>query len=164
MAKHIVKCLYCKKDFDANQEEYVKPRANRYAHKECAKKEELRQKTLEQIHEKMQHILGVNYSSQKINKQIKKFLEEGKTEVGILQTLEYWYDIKKNTPEKANGGIAIVDWVYGEAMNYFYNKRQYQNINNNAPDYANYLQETKTLVFKPKPIQKPKGVKLFNLK
>lgn len=89
MAKHMVKCLYCGKNFDANAEEFVKPRANRYAHKECAEKEELRQGIIKQIHDKMKHILGVNYNGQKIDKQIKRFVSEGKTENGILRTLEY---------------------------------------------------------------------------
>ena len=111
----------------------------------------------------MQYLLGANYNSQKIDKQIKKFLAEGKTEAGIYQTLEYWYDVKNNTPEKANGGIAIVDWVYGEAMAYFADKKHYKDIHQDTPNYSDYLQETKTFVFKPKPIQKPKGVKLFNL-
>lgn len=162
MAKHLVKCLYCNKEFDANSEEYVKPRANRYAHKECAEKEELRQGIVNQIHEKMQKLLGATYNSQKINREIKRFCNEGKTESGILRTLEYWYDIQGHTPEKANGGIAIVEWVYGDAMTYYKRMNDYKKMQE-ATSTQDYITDTKTLIFKPKPIQKPKGVKLFNL-
>lgn len=162
MAKHIVKCLYCGKEFDANEEEYVKPRGNRYAHKECAEKEELRQGIIKQIHEKMQRLLGQTYNSQKIDREIKKFVKEGKTEAGILRTLEFWYDIQGHTTEKANGGIAIVEWVYGDAMSYYSKMNKYKKMQEST-DIKDYITETQTLVFKPKPIQKPKGVRLFNL-
>ena len=35
-AKHIVKCYYCGKSFDASVEPFEKPLSNRYAHLECA--------------------------------------------------------------------------------------------------------------------------------
>ena len=35
MAKHMVKCLYCGKYFDASTEPFIKPSAKRYAHKKC---------------------------------------------------------------------------------------------------------------------------------
>ena len=40
MAKHIVKCYYCGKQFDANEEEYVKVNNRRYAHKKCSEEKE----------------------------------------------------------------------------------------------------------------------------
>ena len=36
MAKHIVKCAICGKQFDANAEPYVKVNSRRYAHEYCA--------------------------------------------------------------------------------------------------------------------------------
>jgi hypothetical protein len=41
---------------------------------------------------------------------------------GIKRTLEYFYEVKKNSIEKANGGIGIVPWVYEEAKRYYYNQ------------------------------------------
>lgn len=109
MAQHLVKCYYCNQTFDANIEEFVKPVKNRYAHKECAVKEELKKGIITQIHNKMQEILGDTYNRTKIDRSIKTMIKDGKTEVGILRTLEYWYDIKGSSAEKANGGISIVD-------------------------------------------------------
>ena len=33
---HLVKCLYCGQQFDADKIAYVKPNNTRYAHKTCA--------------------------------------------------------------------------------------------------------------------------------
>ena len=89
MAKHIVKCYYCGKEFDANTESYVKPTERRYAHKACAEKEELKKGIIVQIHTKMRGLLGDNYNRTKIDRSIKAMVKDGKTEVGILRTLEY---------------------------------------------------------------------------
>ena len=37
---HIVKCLYCGETFDADKEEFTKPRTNRYAHLHCSEEYE----------------------------------------------------------------------------------------------------------------------------
>ena len=162
MAQHLVKCYYCNQTFDASNEEYVKPVKNRYAHKECAKKEELKKAIISQIHTKMQGLLGDNYNRTKIDRSIKSMVKDGKTEVGILRTLEYWYDIKGNSAEKANGGISIVDWVYGDAMNYYDKQKKYQQQLGNV-NLKDYIDETKVIKVHPKPIRRPVGVKLFKL-
>lgn len=163
MAKEIaVKCLYCGKEFYRSETEWVKPRGNRYAHKECARQEEIKQGVVLQIHEKMKNLLGVEYNKAKIDKQIKGLIKEGKTEVGILRTLEYWYDIKQNSAAQANGGIGIVPYVYGEAMNYFDRQRRYKEMQQTV-DINSFIDETKILRVSPKPIRKPVGVKLFKL-
>ena len=38
----------------------------------------------------------------------------------ILKSLIYFYQIKHNSIEKANGNIAIVPYIYKDAYNYFY--------------------------------------------
>lgn len=163
MAKEIpVKCLYCGQEFYRSQTEWVKPRGNRYAHKECAMKEEVKQGVILQVHDKMKNILGVNYNKTKIDKQIKSLLKEGKTEIGILRTLEYWYDIKQSSAAQANGGIGIVPYVYGEAMNYFDRQKRYKEMQQTI-DIDSFIDDTKVLRVSPKPIRKPVGVKLFDL-
>lgn len=163
MAREVaVKCLYCGQEFYKSQCEWVKPRGNRYAHKECAEKEEIKKGIVLQIHNKMHKILGATYNKAKIDKQIKSLLKEGKTEVGILQTIEYWYDIKGSSAEQANGGIGIVSYVYGEAMNYYDKQRRYKNMRDTI-DINNYIGDTHIIKIHPKPIRRPIGVKLFDL-
>ena len=38
----------------------------------------------------------------------------------MLKTLIYWYEIKGNSTEKANGGIGIIPYVYKDASEYYY--------------------------------------------
>lgn len=160
MAQHIVKCLYCGKTFDKREVEWVKPNGNRYAHKECAQKEELKKGIVLQIHEKMKSVLGAKYNKTKIDRQIKELTNQGKTVNGILQTLNYWYDVKGDDGSNAKGGIGIVEWIYGEALEYYERQKKYRQLGK----IEDYIDDEVTYKIKPKPITKPVGVKLFNLR
>ena len=39
---------------------------------------------------------------------------------GILKSLIYFFEIRRNSIEKANGGIGIVPYVYEDARKYYY--------------------------------------------
>ena len=54
----------------------------------------------------------------------------------MLKTLEWWYEIKKNPIDKANGGIGIIPFVYQEAYNYY--KAIYDAQQNAAAGLRNY--------------------------
>jgi len=153
-----VKCLYCGERF--SKEQGRKVNGNRYAHFECIEKEELKKGIIVQIHNKMQNLLGDNYNRTKIDRSIKSMVKDGKTEIGILRTLEYWYDIRGNSAEKANGGISIVDWVYGDAMNYYDRQKKYQEQAKTNEVVS--IKEEKILKIRPTPIRKPK-IKLFKM-
>ena len=57
----------------------------------------------------------------KIRKQINTYINEYHyTYSGILKSLIYFYEIKHNSIEKANGGIGIVPYTYTAARNYYY--------------------------------------------
>jgi hypothetical protein len=61
------------------------------------------------------------YINARIRKQINIYIEEYKfTYSGILKALIYFFEIKGNSIEKANGGIGIVPYVYKDAYNYYY--------------------------------------------
>lgn len=117
MPKHVVICKYCKESFDTEQEEYKKE-SNRYAHLKCWEEQQKKVEYTEKIHKKMRDLLGEGYSRNKVDRQIKEYLDEGKTASGIFHTLEYWYDVKKADPSKAYGGIGIVPHIYLEARTY----------------------------------------------
>lgn len=113
MAKHMVKCLYCGEVFDANAEEYVKPNnGRRYAHKHCAEEQEKNQSQEErdynQLIDYIKKLFDIPSIDVRIFRQIKKMKEEyGYSYSGIYKTLVWWYDVKGNSIEKANGGIGI---------------------------------------------------------
>lgn len=158
-----VKCLYCKQSFYREETDFIKVNGNRYAHRHCAEKELEKEKIIQEIHQKMKDLCGEKYSKSKIEKQIKSLLKDGKTEIGILKTLEYWYDERQEDPNKANGGIGIVDYVYGQAQDFYFKKEQNKNryVNKNI---QNFLEpETINIKIKPQAIKKPKRIKLFDL-
>lgn len=41
------------------------------------------------------------------------------TYTGMLKTLKYFYEVRGNSIEKAEGGIGIIPWVYDEAFTYW---------------------------------------------
>lgn len=158
-----VKCIYCEEQFDRDKEEFI-PVRNRYAHKHCQEKHDYKQRIIEQIHNKMAGILGVDYSKTRINKQIKELLESGKTELGILRALEYWYDIKNGDPSLAHGSIRIVNFIYGESLDYWQKKEdnKKKNLDKDVKQILN--PEVQKYIIHPTPIKKPTRVKLFDIR
>lgn len=51
--------------------------------------------------------------------QMQKFKAQGMPYRGQLLTLKYFYEIKKNKTDKANGSIGIIPFVYAEAKAYY---------------------------------------------
>lgn len=124
MAKHMVKCFYCGEVFDASTTPYVKPNSRRYAHKTCAQTAEenkiQEEKDKELLEKYIKDLFGINCISPKIKKQIETFKKDKNySYTGIYKTLKYFFEIKGNSIEKANGGIGIVPFVYDEAYLYW---------------------------------------------
>lgn len=51
--------------------------------------------------------------------QMQKFKRQGMPYKGQLLTLKYFYEIKKNSTEKAKGSIGIIPFIYEEAKYYY---------------------------------------------
>lgn len=141
MSKHLVKCVKCNQVFDANIIQAVKVNARRYAHQTCCpdgelvplpppptpkepkvKKEEKEKTELTLLKDTIQEIFGDKTNWATCMKQIKNFTAPpyDYSLSGIRKCLIYFYQIKNNPIEKANGTIAIVPYVYKDAYNYFY--------------------------------------------
>lgn len=128
MAKHIVKCPKCNKNFDTNTEQAVKISARRYGHATCYPDctdfvpliKNLEDEDLTKLKAYITKIFGDNANWAMINKQIKKYKEEyNYSYSGILKSLIYFYEIQKNSIEKANNAIGIVPYCYQNAYNYY---------------------------------------------
>lgn len=125
MAKHLVKCLYCGQTFDTNSEPFVKPRANRYAHKACAEAAEnektQEQKDKEALEKYILQLFNISCISPKIRKQIDLYTSDNYrySYQQIHKALRYFYDVRQHSTEKANGGIGIVPYVVREAVEYY---------------------------------------------
>lgn len=123
---HIVTCVYCKKQFNRDKEDTVQISPRRYAHKTCAETGEQNktqeEKDLEALEAYIMKLFHEDYVNARVKKQIKDFKATypNMTYSGMLKTLIWWYDIKGNSTEKANGGIGIIPFVYKDAYEYFY--------------------------------------------
>ena len=119
---HKVKCLYCGQIFDRDKVPFIQVSKRRYAHKECSMSEDEKKlqenKDREELYDYIMKLFNISFVDPKIQKQIKKYIEENNyTYSGIKKALVYFFEIKGNSVEKANGGIGIVPYVYTQAYN-----------------------------------------------
>ena len=106
-------------------------------------------------------LLGENYINPRVRKQLNQYVEEyNYTYSGMLKALIYFYEIKGNSVEKANGGVGIIPWIYKDAYNYYYNlwMIKQRNEDKNISLYVPQVQE----VTIPIPKRKSYKRKLFS--
>ena len=163
---HRVKCYYCGLTFDRDKEvDCIAINQRRYAHLEChiRKQQEKTQeeKDLEALEEYIMQLLQVDYITPRIRKQINDFKAQyNYTYTGMRKALAYFYEVKKNSTEKANGGIGIIPYVYNNAYNYYYNIWMANQTNNAKPIEQYQPQERVIKIPPPKRVEKKK--KLFS--
>lgn len=161
---HIVTCVYCKQRFDRDKSPYVQVSARRYAHQECSLTEEQKISKEEQdkidLENYILKLFKVDYVDARVRKQIKQYREEfNYTYSGIRKALTYFYEVKGNSIEKANGGIGIVPYVYQHAYNYYLALWQAQQKNQDKV-LNDYVPRVKEIVI-PRPQRKVKKRELF---
>ena len=122
-AERKVKCVGCDIYFYRSQEENVLIK-NRYWHKKCYEEHKLEEekssKAIKELEEYICKLFNIDYVNARIQKQIKDMISQYHfTYSGIHGTLKYWYEVKQNSLEKANGGIGIVPYVYEAASQYY---------------------------------------------
>lgn len=134
------KCVYCKIEFDRDKLPYVQVANLRYAHKECAEKNQIQKSQQEIDYDNLvnyiEKLFGIGYVSAKVAKQIKDYRElYGYTYSGILGTLVYWYEVKQAAIDKANGGIGIVPYIYEQAKEYYAKINAANDLNAGVKNY-----------------------------
>lgn len=145
---HNVKCPICGKTFDRDKVPFVQVSPRRYAHKECSMSEDERKaqeiKDKEELDNYIMSLFKMTYVDARIQKQIKKYIEENNyTYSGIKKALVYFFEIKGNSIDKANGGIGIVPYVYQQAYNYYYSLwlAQQKNEDKKVEEYVPIVKE-----------------------
>lgn len=169
MAKHIVKCAICGESFDTNSIQATRHGARRYAHQSCYPQGELvpldisskEDPELTALKSYIKNLFGEQCNWASTMKYIKNFKEEnGYSYSGMLKSLVYFYEVKNNSIDKANGSIGIIPFVYQDAYNYYYALfMAQQNIEKTGSDFK-YIEKERII-----DIPKSKGVlkKLFNI-
>lgn len=122
-AKNERKCYYCGEYFDITKEEFVKPVSNRYAHKICFEKYATPDDAyIPKIYEYLKNEVKIKYDYPVCERQRASFIKKlGYTNKGIYYSLKYFYEVKKQSPEKSGNRIGIVPYVYDEAKEYYKN-------------------------------------------
>jgi len=169
MAAHIVKCLYCGKQFDAQEDGkdiiWFKPRANRYAHIECGKQQEANktqeEKDFDLLYNYVKKEQGNNFNFVRFKKTIEAWKKDYNfTYNGMYYTLIYFYEVKGNSKARLiKGSVGIIPFCYKEAENYYYNIY----IASKRAGTGTYDASKKRFVEIEPPIARTKPPKLFNL-
>lgn len=162
---HYVVCAVCKQRFDRDKYKAVLVSSRRYAHASCvgalSPEEDKQEKDRQALEAYIIKLFDLDHMDGRISLQIKKYMQEHSeySYSGIKRTLEYFYEIKHNPIDKANGGIGIVPWVYEEARRYFYNQWLLSQKNADK-DISAYIPKVREIIIKP-PKREPRKRKLF---
>ena len=162
---HMVKCTVCGKRFNRDKIQAVKTGPMRYAHQVCFPEGELvplevEDPELAELENYIQNLLGEDYNRARVNKQIKDFRQNyDYSYSGMLKTLIWFYDIKGNSKDKANGGIGIIPFVYQDACNYYYSLYLAQIANAQIENFKPVVREI--TIASPEVYRKP--IKMFNV-
>lgn len=161
---HRVKCYYCAHTFDRDKEPFVEVSKKRYAHKSCfdaAQKtgdQELQDKL--ELEKYIMKMFKMDYVDPRVQKQMQNFHDNmNYTYSGMRKALIYFYEIKGNSLEKANGGIGIIPYIYKNAHDYYYALWQAQQ-KNETKVIEHYVPVVKEIVI-PNPQRNIKKRKLF---
>lgn len=161
---HYVICSVCGQRFNRDKEPFIKTSTRRYAHIKCAENYEAsktqEQKDRENLEQYILKLFNIEYLTPRIQKQIGQYVNEyNYTYSGIHKALVYFFEIKHNSIEKANGAIGIVPYIYDQAYEYYYSLWQAQEKNKNK-NIQEYISNTIEIRISP-PKRKPKKRKLF---
>ena len=117
-----VTCEYCKKPMSRKDDDCVALGNGKYAHKGCVEIESTRELTdQEKLDRYIMQLFKIDYVHQRIQRQINEYMRQyNYTYSGIRKSLYYWYEVKGNSIDRANGGIGIVPYIYNDAYRYFY--------------------------------------------
>lgn len=165
MATNKVTCRSCGGIIDKNKDfDWTMPKPRFYYHTDCYKQMQEENDCIQEIHLKAKEFLGSTYSKTKVTRQIKKYTEDGHSPLEIYNALVYWYEIKKNSAEKANGGIGILEYIWDEVENYYTKKADIKKHNLEVNEKDLFEPKVFTFRIKEEPVKKPKRVKLFSIK
>ena len=167
---HYCICTKCGKKFDRDSIQAVRTGARRYAHAACDPDntdlvplvvKEANDPDYIKLMDYIKELFGDTANYAQIKRQLKIYINDNHYSYsGILKSLIYFYKIKNNPIEKANGALGIVPFVYQDAYNYYYALflAQSQNANKDVIELTNKVKE---VVIPPPEIKLPK--RLFNL-
>ena len=123
--KNTVICQKCRGKINKLTDEYIKKNSG-YIHKSCISTEEIERT---ELYNYICEIFKLKTPGPVNIKLVNKFHDElNYSYKSMYYTLKYYYEIKKNSIEKAQQRIGILPYVYDEAKSYYDNLTNTQNI------------------------------------
>lgn len=169
MAKHIVKCSICGQMFNRDEIQAVRTSARRYAHAACDPDntdlvplviKEANNSDYIKLMDYIKELFGDTANYAQIKRQLKIYINDNHyTYSGILKSLVYFYEVKGNSKDKANGGIGIVPFIYQDAYNYYYDLFVAQS-RNQGKDVSEITSKVREISIRPP--QRPIAKRFFN--
>ena len=162
---HYVICSICGKRFDRDTIQAVKTGARRYAHASCDPNnkdlvpliiKETEDPDYIKLMDYIKQLFGNSANYAQIKRQLKIYINDNHYSYsGILKSLVYFYQIKGNSIEKANGALGIVPFIYQDAYNYYYDLFLAQS-RNEKKDFSEICTKTKEITIQPpkRPVKK----------
>lgn len=118
-----VKCPKCEQHFKRSEQEFTFHK-NRYWHKACFESKHQLEQDKEKLLAYIEQLLHkkIDY---KIKNQLNNYItNKNYTYKEIYNALYYFYNIRGNSTQKANGGIGIVPYIIDESKAYFNTKQK----------------------------------------
>lgn len=166
---HVVKCSICGQSFDRDKIQAVRTGARRYAHLSCDPNntdlvplviKETDDPDYTKLMDYIKKIYGDKANYAQIKRQLKIYINDNHyTYSGILKSLVYFYEVKGNSKDKANGGIGIVPFIYQDAYNYYYDLFVAQS-RNQGKDVSEITSKVREISIRPP--QRPIAKRFFN--
>lgn len=166
---HYVVCSKCGKRFDRDAVQAVRTGARRYAHAKCDPNntdfvplviKETDDPDYVKLMDYIQKLFGDKANYAQIKRQLKIYINDNKYSYsGIMKSLVYFYEIKGNSIEKANGALGIVPFVYQDAFNYYYDLFVAQS-RNQGKDVSEITSKVREISIRPP--QRPIAKRFFN--
>ena len=123
------------------------------------------------VNETNQRALFIDYCYKLFNNKLNpaayrlmnSYSKKGYTWLGMLQAMEYFYIVKKNSINKSNNNIGIIPHVYLDAQKYYdyENKKQFLNYKNNLDQLKKQENNSKTIMIEDKKNKKELDLNLL---
>lgn len=120
-----VVCCYCHQEMSKSKDPFcILISNNKYAHKGCHEKEQIREKTPKEVLDAyIMEVIGTNYVPPRIQKQINGFVQEyNYTYGGIYKTMQYALNIR-HMDIRSYDSLGIVPYIYNEAREYYHRQK-----------------------------------------
>jgi hypothetical protein len=147
-----IKCIYCHQFVFKDAEDTVKISETQFAHKSCKEKKDAAPLTEEeQLDKYIMELYDIDSVLPYMQIQKRKFIKEYNfTYSGMLKSLTYWYEVKKNPVNKDQMTLGIIPYIYKQSYDYYYSLWEAQQKNKDKKIEEYVPQEEEITIIPPK--------------